>query len=186
MKRYVIGMVFLCFLVASSSQALGVMIGLSTEELTNSSDLIVIGSVENVESMWSEDGKFIISRAKIIVNSVINGKWDKDLLSVEYIGGEVGDIGLKVSDVKPLKQGDNLLLFLKIRNGQEQKMGRNLTALSNEEIYHSIVGNAQGQYTITPQGIAKKDGFSVMQGRDLIDNDIPLEVLIDKIRGIRK
>jgi hypothetical protein len=179
-------MVFLCFLAVSYSQALGVMMGLSTEELTKSSDLILVGSVKSVESMWSEDGKFIISRAKVIVNSVINGKWDKDILIVEYVGGEVGDIGLKVSDVKPLKQGENLLLFLKHGNGQKQKIERNLTALSHEEIYHSIVGNAQGQYTITPQGIAKKNGFSVLQGSELIDNDIPLEVLIDKIRGIKK
>jgi hypothetical protein len=179
MKRYVIKMVFLCFLAASSSQALGVMISLSTEELTKSSDLILVGSVKSVESLWSEDGKFIISRAKVIVNSVINGKWDKDIVTVEYVGGEVGDIGLKVSDVKPLKQGDNLLLFLKVGNGQKQKM-------ANDEIHHTIAGNAQGQYTITPQGIAKKDGFSVMQGRELIDNDLPLEVLIDKIRAVKK
>jgi hypothetical protein len=185
MKRYITHLLFLCFLFVSSSPALGVMIGLSTEDLTNSSDLIVVGSVQGVESMWSEDGKGIISRAKIIVNSVISGKWDQEVLNVEYNGGEVGEVGLKVSDAKPLKQGDNLLLFLKIKNGQKQKIGGNHAPLTNE-IYHSIVGKAQGQYTITLQGIAKKDGFSVIQGSELIDNDIPLNVLIDKIRGIKK
>jgi hypothetical protein len=179
MKRQIITIAFLCFWVASSSQAFGVMMGLSTEELTKSSDLIVIGNVKSVESLWSEDGKFIISRAKVIVHSVINGKWDKDIISVEYVGGEVGDIGLKVSDVKPLKQGENLLLFLKLKNGQKQKM-------VNAEIHHTISGNAQGQYTINAQGIAKKDGFSVMQGRELIDNDLPLEILINKIRAVKK
>ena len=58
--------------------------------------------------------------------------------------------------------------------------------MANDEIHHTIAGNAQGQYAITPQGIAKKDGFSVMQGRELIDNDLPLEVLIDKIRAVKK
>jgi hypothetical protein len=186
MNRYITYMLFLCFLFVSSSPAIGFMMGLSTEELTNSSNLIVIGSVQGVESMWSEDGKGIISRAIIIVNSVISGKWDKEVLHVEYNGGEVGDIGLKVSDVKPLKQGDNLLLFLKIKNGQKQKIEGNYAPLINEQIYHSIVGKAQGQYTITPQGIAKKDGFSVIRGSEFIDNDIPLEVLIDKIRGIKR
>jgi hypothetical protein len=186
MVRYFIRLFFLCMLAASSSEAFAVMIGLSTEELTNSSDLIVIGNVKSVESTWSEDGKIIISRAKIIVNTVINGKWEKEIINVEYIGGEVGDIGLQVSDVKPLKQGENLLLFLKIKNGQKQKLERGVAPLSNEEIYHSIVGNAQGQYTITPQGIAKKDGFTLMPGSELIDNDIPLGVLIDKIRRAKK
>jgi len=179
MKRHIITIAFFCFWVASSSQAFGVMMGLSTEELTKSSDLIVIGKVKSVESFWSEDGKFIISRAKVIVHSVINGKWDKDIISVEYVGGEVGDIGLKVSDVKPLKQGENLLLFLKLKNGQKQKMVK-------DEIHHTISGNAQGQYTINARGIAKKDGFSVMQGRELIDNDLPLEILINKIRAVKK
>jgi hypothetical protein len=179
MKRHIITIAFFCFWVASSSQAFGVMMGLSTEELTKSSDLIVIGNVKSVESLWSEDGKFIISRAKVIVHSVITGKWDKDIISVEYVGGEVGDIGLKVSDVKPLKQGENLLLFLKLKNGQKQKMVK-------DEIHHTISGNAQGQYTINARGIAKKDGFSVMQGRELIDNDLPLEILINKIRAVKK
>ncbi len=186
MKRYIADILFLCFFVAYSSPALGVMIGLSTEELATGSDIIVVGSVKSVESMWSEDGKIIISRAKIIVNSVISGKWDKDILTVEYMGGEVGDIGLQISDVKPLKEGEKLLLFLKIKNGSKQQFGRNLAPFTGGEVYHTIVGNAQGQYTISPEGIAKKDGFSVMQGGELIDNDIPLEVLIDKIRGIKK
>jgi hypothetical protein len=186
MKRYFIHMFFLCLWLASSSPALGVMDGLSTEELTTRSDLIVIGSVQGVESMWSEDGKTIISRAKIIVHSVIHGKWDKILLNVEYVGGEVGDIGLRVSDVKPLAPGENVLLFLKMKEGQKQKIERNSAPSANEEIYHSIVGNAQGHYTITPEGIAKKDGFSVIRGDELIDRHIPLKVLVDKIQKAKK
>jgi hypothetical protein len=183
-RHNLIRLFFLCMLAASSSVAFAVMIGLSTEALTNSSDLIVVGNVQSVESRWSEDGKIIVSRAKIAVDSVITGKWEKEIINVEYTGGEVGDIGLQVSDVKPLKQGENLLLFLKMKNGEKQK--RNLAPSANEEIYHSIVGNAQGQYTITPEGIAKKDGFSVMEGSELIDNDIPLGALIDKIRRVKK
>ncbi len=181
MKKYIINMLFLFFLVASSSLALGMMIGLSTEELTISSDLIVIGSIQGVESMWSEDGKIIISRAKIIVDSVIRGRSDKRILTVEYLGGEVGDIGLQVSDVKPLKQGENLLLFLEI--GKRQRLSS--MPLPNEDTYYSIVGNAQGRYTITPQGIAKKDGFSVVKGSESIDSEIPLEALVDKIRRVK-
>jgi hypothetical protein len=186
MKRYFIHMFCLCLWLAFSSPVFGVMDGLSTEELTTGSDLIVIGSVHGVESMWNEDGKIIVSRAQIIVNSIVRGKWDKILVNVEYIGGEVGDIGLRVSDVKPLTPGENVLLFLKMKEGQKQKFGKKEGPAGSEEIYHSIVGNAQGHYTITPEGIAKKDGFSVMRGDELIDREIPLKVLVDKIRAAKK
>jgi hypothetical protein len=167
-----------------SSRAYSIMVGLSTEELTKGSEFIVVGQVEGVESMWSKDGKTIISRAHIIVNQVIKGEQSKERITVEYPGGEIGDLGLKVSDVRPLKKGEETLLFLK--STKDQRRGDEISLSMGEEEVYQIIGNAQGHYTIDHQGVARKGGFSLIQKEDVVDNNIPLNILINKIRGVEK
>jgi hypothetical protein len=167
-----------------SSTAHALMVGLSTEELTKDSEVIIVGKVESVESMWSKDGKTIISRAHIIVNEVIKGEQSKEKITVEYLGGEIGDLGLKVSDIRPLKKGEETLLFLKSK--KDQRRGGEISLSLGEEEVYQITGNAQGHYTIDHQGVARKGGFSLIQREDATDNNIPLNILIDKIRGVEK
>lgn len=159
-----------------SSQALAIMVGLSTEELTRASEVVVIGEVENIETHWSADGKMILTSASVVINDVIRGKLDKKKIVVEHEGGEIGNIGVKVSDVSPLKKGEKLILFLESGKGVKgEKMGD----------IHCIVGSAQGKYTIGNDGVARKTGFSVIKGSEVIDNNISVEALIDKIKGVK-
>lgn len=160
----------ICFL---SSQSLAVMRGLSTEELTRNSEAVVTGEVEDVESYWSEDGKTIFTSASILVSENIRGRVLQRRITIEYEGGEIGDIGLKVSDVVPLKKGEKVLLFLKSGKGKR------------DGIVYNIVGKAQGKYTIGNDRIARKRGFSLISGEDVIDNNIPVDELIKKIREVR-
>jgi len=153
----------------SISPAFAIMKALSTEELTKMSDKVVTGEVEDVEAQWSKDGKTIISSASIAVKKVVKGKVDHARIVVEYEGGELGDIGLRVSDVAPLKRGEHVLLFLK-------------TARSKKDgIVNTIVGKAQGKYSIDNSGIARKDGFSLANGEKVEDTTIPFDKLIKKI-----
>jgi hypothetical protein len=156
-----------------SSRSLAVMEGLGTEELTRDSESVIIGEVEDTESRWSKDGKTIFTRAFIVVNENIRGKSLQKRIAIEYEGGEIGDIGLKVSDVVPLEKGDRVLLFLK--SGKSKSDG----------LIYNIVGKAQGKYTIDKDRIARKRGFSVIRGEDIIDNNIPLDELIKKIKEVR-
>jgi len=149
------------------------MEGLSTEELTRSSELVIEGDVKDVTAEWSKDGKTIISRSTIITTNIIKGKIIQEVIAVEHDGGEIGDIGFHVSDVEPLRKGEKVILFLK--TGESKKYGNAL----------KIVGNAQGKYTIGKDGIARKRGFSVITGEEKIDNNIPVEELVDKIRRVK-
>jgi len=184
MKKSFMSIICLCFVMIFSSTAHALMVGLSTEELTKDSEVIIVGKVESVESMWSKDGKTIISRAHIIVNEVIKGEQSKEKITVEYLGGEIGDLGLKVSDIRPLKKGEETLLFLKSK--KDQRRGGEISLSLGEEEVYQITGNAQGHYTIDHQGVARKGGFSLIQREDATDNNIPLNILIDKIRGVEK
>ncbi len=170
-KKYFI-IYFICvmviFLLSVPSSA--IMIGMGTEELAIKSIVAVRGEVAKVEAQWSEDGKTIVTRASIIVTDVIRGEITSKMIMVEYEGGEIGDIGLRVSDISPFETGEDVILLLK-----------SIKSKIEGEVY-STVGKAQGKYTIDNEGIARKSGFSVLSGEDIIDYDIPVEKLIDKIR----
>lgn len=169
-----------CFLIMFfiSSQSSALMIALSTEELTRGSETVVMGEVEEVESQWSEDKEIIFTRATVLVNSVIRGICLRKRITVEYIGGKVGDMGLGVSDSPRLKEGEEVILFL--------ASGRSKKGKKHGFVYN-IFGAAQGKYTIGHDGFARKGGFSILKSKDAersINNNIPVDELIDKIKNI--
>ncbi len=149
------------------------MTGLSTEELTRSSEAVVVGGVEDVESHWNQDGTSIFTTASVVVEEVVRGSVIQQMVTVEYEGGEIGEIGLKVSDVAPLERGEKVLLFLK--SGKSKIDG---------SVYH-IVGKAQGKYLIGEDGIARKRGFALGNRKDVVESETPLGRLIEKIRNVQ-
>ena len=153
-------------------EAAGIMEALTTEKLTRASKMVILGEVEDLKSQWSETGEKIITRATVTITRVIRGKSASKQLIVEYDGGEVGGIGLKVSDVSPLRKREQVLLFLRPKDADD-----------GPDVFN-IVGRAQGKYTIHENGVARKSGFVVAGERSEIDNNIPLEALIQKIRAV--
>jgi len=161
----------LILLFAEGSRSL--MIELSTEELTRDSEIVVVGEVGDVMSFWSEDGTTIFTKAKVMVDQVVKGIHHTEV-DIEYKGGEVGEIGLRVSDAPSLEKGEKVILFLKTK-----KIEKGVKVFN-------IVGNAQGKYTVREDGIAIKGGFSVVRDtEDVIDDYIPVEDLLNKIRSVK-
>lgn len=155
-----------------ASEAPAIMKALTTEKLTKASKMVILGEVEDLKSQWTENGEKIVTRATVVITRVIRGKSISKKLVVEYDGGEVGEIGLKVSDVYPLAKKEKVLLFLRPKEK------------NNDTRVFNIVGKAQGKYTIHENGVARKRGFAVAGERRSIDNDIPLEELIRKIEAV--
>jgi len=161
----------LCFLSTSS---FAIMKGLSTDELTKASDIVISGEVENTESQWNKDGKTIFTTAYITVSDVIKGVTTQRKIAIEYEGGEVGEIGLRVSDQTALVKGEKVILFLK--SGKSHRDGNT----------YNIVGHGQGKYVIDADGIARKGGFSIACDKENIDNNIPADKLIEKIKRVEQ
>jgi hypothetical protein len=152
------------------------MKGLSTEELTSASDLVIEGEVDDTEAQWSKDGKSIFTSATVIVNTFVKGKTTQKKIKVEYDGGEIGNIGMKVSDqaAVPLRKGERVLLFLK--SGKSKKDGK----------AYNIVGKGQGKYSIDAKGIARKSGVAIVGPKESIDNNLSVDELIEKIKKVRQ
>lgn len=159
----------LCVVFASSS-TFALMLGLSTEKLTRDAELIITGDVEDTESNWTPDKKSIMTTAVVSIAEVIKGKPVEKKITVLYPGGEVGDIGMRISDEAPLRKGEQVLLFLK----PEKQFSNGFS--------YSISGRAQGKYSIGDDLVARKHGFSVSGSDEFVDNTIQVEALIEKIR----
>jgi hypothetical protein len=174
-----------------SINALAIMRALSTEELTRNSDIVIVGEVEEKSSFWSEDRKTIFTRVTVKIEERVRGQYLEERLEVEHEGGEIGEIGLRVSDVASFSKGERVLLFLKTMMKK-----RLLLRTKNDDVQtdsnsdrvigiFSVVGLAQGKYTIHPSGIAEKSGYTVSGRSQLIDNGIPVDVLIEKIKSVK-
>lgn len=159
---------FICLWGTIPSSA--TMIGLSTELLAKQSGLVVTGEVKETKSQWADNGKTIVTIATIVIDEVVKGGRDTKTIQVKYEGGEVDGIGMRVSDSAELASGEKVLLFLSLGH---QK---------SENAEYEIVGKAQGKYTIGKDNIARKKGFSVAGRKEVIDNDIPVSTLIEKIK----
>jgi hypothetical protein len=153
------------------------MLGISTDELTRNAELVVSGKVETVESSWTTDGRSIVTRAVVAINETVKGQPEAERVVVEYEGGEVGAVGLKVSDVSPFVKGSDVILFLKDSTSRAPLSTQGAT----QKVYH-LVGKSQGKYTVGEDGIARKSGFSAIGSQDAIDDTISRQELIDKIR----
>lgn len=159
------------FLISSYAEAL--MVGMSTEKLTNDAEVVVKGDVVDSKSYWSSDGKSIVTQVRVRYSEVIKGEVVSREFIVEHLGGMVGDLGMSVSDTSEFKKGEQVILFL----------NKGMSKVSGEA--YNVTGRAQGKYTVGSDGIARKKGFSVVPGDGVIDNNIPEDELINKIKRVK-
>ncbi len=172
-------LVGLLFCVPTHSQAM--MVGLSTKELTGNSELALVGRVEKVNSHWNADGTMIFTTAEIRVEEPLKGDASPgQTVTVTCEGGEVGNMGLRVSDSATFTRGEKVIVFLE----PEAKQVAEARAKPHSQLggAYKLVGKAQGKYTVDKDGIARKKGFSLAGKSESVENDIPEANLVDKIK----
>jgi len=124
---------FLALIFFSPISSFALMIEKSAEELAQDAKVIIQGEVRSVKSYKGING-VIYTRASVMVSDIIKGKNIKKNITVEYEGGEVGDIGVRVEDEPTLKKGEQVILFL-------------TNSFWRKNVYY-IVGGVLGKYAI--------------------------------------
>jgi len=157
-----------------AGEAVALMIPLSTEELALSSDVVVEGIAGPVRSSWSPDHRRILSAVDVEVTEVVRGALVPRSVTVEYEGGRVGDLVMRVEDMEPIAGGEHMVLFLKRGS-----------VSGGESAHWSLVGYSQGQYVVGADGVARKGGFSVLGESAKVDLEIALDDLKAKVRRAR-
>jgi len=132
------------------------------EDLTRESDFILIGEVKDMQSRWDKERRWIFTYAAISVRKYIKKPADvkeiKEII-VRVLGGEVGDIGLKVSDTPEFVKGEKVFLFL--TPGKEMSIFR-------------VTGLFQGKYTIEDGKVKSK----------ALEQEVSLDSFVDQIQQI--
>src|SRR5688572_18397948 len=139
-----VSLVFCLVLAAASSALATTAIQLSDAALTQQSELIVVGRVENVRSAWID--RILVTLAEVQVEETLKGAVPSGKITVTLPGGmdlnRDVPIAMSYAGAPQLAPGERVFLFL---------VGEELVAGS-----YSVVGFSQGKFTIVENGGAQK------------------------------
>lgn len=111
MRKYSI-LSFLVILAFSSFIFALTLVKTTVEELTQESNLIIHGTIDQVESRWENQDKGTINTfITINVLDYLKGI-DESKVVVKQMGGQIGDWGDIISGTPLLREGDEVILFL--------------------------------------------------------------------------
>ena len=164
-----------------SSAGYSLMIKLSLERLSCDSDTIVLGEVIDIECHWSMDRSTIVTIVTLQVQRMIKGGLHGDQILIQYPGGEIGDIGLRVSDMPDFHLRERTLVFLETITDKND-LRNSLRIAMNFWPAFTVFGAAQGKYSIDSKETAKKGGYTLISEELDEDKMLSLETLIARIQ----
>lgn len=105
-RALVFALLLLCLPASATT-----MLRMDLPELSRSADVIVHGTVRRLESRWSGDGRLIVTDVEIQVTEALKGQAGGTLV-VTQPGGQVGDIGQRVSGLASFAPSEEVVVFL--------------------------------------------------------------------------
>ena len=120
MNKNIIALAFLFLTLSffSPTKSFALMADIGTAELAKEAKIIVQGEVKSVKS-YKSITDVIYTRASVSVSSVVKGKIAKKNITVEYEGGEVGNIGMSVEDEPTLEKANKCFCFSPTVSGEK-------------------------------------------------------------------
>lgn len=146
-----------------ATQGVALVVKKTIEDLTYEADSILIGKVEEMKSQWNSEKTLIYTYVTVSVTEYVKRIPEMEepkQITVKILGGEVGDMGLKVSDTPEFAEGEKVFLFLNIER---------------LPIFR-VAGLFQGKYTIEDGKVKNK----------VLEREIPLNNFIGQIEEIMK
>jgi len=82
------------------------------EELSDQSDLVVVGKVSKIHSKWNKDKNRIYTDVTVDVEEFVKGSESGKTIVITHPGGEVGSVGEWYSYAPKFKPSEEVMLFL--------------------------------------------------------------------------
>ena len=169
LRLALISLAFAIMTVGGIGSAVALMEALTISTLVKASTSIIRGEVVDTQAMWSESGDEIVTRATIRVQNDFKRQVSEELVTVEYLGGEVGEIGMMVSDSPQMFAGEEVIIFLEPSE-----------ASTDRQRFH-VVGSAQGKFTLEEDGMVRTMGFTLVEQDGLMYRELSETDLIQQI-----
>jgi hypothetical protein len=159
--RFASGLLLLA-LLAASGVAAAVLPWMSLEEITGGAEVIVLGTVESAQSAWSADGRMIVTRTTVSVETSLKGS-PRDKVIVETPGGRVGDQTMIASGAPVFRPGERVVLFLEPAGERrpDTASGSRTRQAPGVASLHAVVGWNLGRMSV------RRDPRT---GRDLVED----------------
>lgn len=107
-------------LVSSSRAAVSnVATAMNSTNIMEKASYVLVGKVENIESHWDEERGSIYTYVKVYVEERIKGTIQDKYVVIKHRGGEIGNIGLWISDEPRFLLGEKVKVFLKLEETGE-------------------------------------------------------------------
>jgi hypothetical protein len=133
-------------LTLASTPVRGTHEPLTLDELTAAADTIFLGRVADLRSDWDDtrDGRVIVTRVTFAVERVYKGSPALQT-SLEFLGGVIGDIALKVEAMPDFTVGEHDVLFVR----------------DNVRAVNPIVGVTSGRFRVVTDTTGRRNVTAV-------------------------
>ncbi len=139
---------------------------LSFNEMTDSSELVVSGTVTRTWADWDPDHKYIWTHYELAVSATHKGMAGQTV-DIAEPGGQVNGMGMSISGAAGYAVGEKVLVFLsRMPNGYLRTAG-----LGQGKYLLDSIGNVHGQTLFKSDAsgaIRSLDGMSASQVRQLV------------------
>ncbi|MEQ8280046.1 MAG: hypothetical protein RMA76_01950 [Deltaproteobacteria bacterium] len=139
MRRSIVPLSLFAMLLAPLAAEATVMVPLSVEDLTARSAMVMRGRVLAQQASWDDNQRKIYTFTEIEVLSTVHTQnAAPERVFVRSMGGEVGDVGMRVAGTPKFSVGEEVFLFLRVDPKNAEQF--------------QVVGMSQGKFTVTRDG----------------------------------
>ncbi len=142
------------------------------QELTSGADVIVAGTVTQRSSYWNDDHTRIYTSVVISADDTLKGTLNQDKVTVTIEGGEVGGMGLWVSDMPSFAQGEKSVLFLKKLSPSDFPGAKDFTQFQVYRGYRGKLAISGDKAGGMPESVLRDRIQNLLKGRALSNAEL--------------
>jgi hypothetical protein len=164
-----------------------VMVPMTLDELTADAVLVVRGRVVGRDAAWDRAHERIYTTARLVVTETVLDRRqadDREIL-VRSLGGEVGEVGMKVAGSPQLGIGEDVLLFLRVDPAEPSTFAVVGMNQGRFDVRAGADGQLVARATLEGIALAQRGGDGVLRvaGRDADPRAWPYAELKARVRA---
>ena len=144
--------------MAAALPAFGMIIEIPLDRMISEAELIVKGRVLDMQSRWSDGPtNIIVTDVAFAVDEVLMGSDLEGVIELQVVGGEVGEIGMRVEHQPRFAIQEEAVIFLEMSPDKS----RWFRILNDEQGKYSVVGSTVFNF--------KRDALPMNEFREAIE-----------------